>query len=977
MINDLITLNKEQQEAVTYNKGPLLIIAGAGTGKTRVIVEKVKSIIKNNYAKPEEILALTFTEKAAAEMEERIDQALPYGYFQMWISTFHAFADQILKEEAVHIGHAIGYRLMTETEAIIFLRKNLFLFNLKYFRPLGNPNKFIDSLLQHFSRLRDEDISCEEYLKWARDLQKNSQLEKDEKEKSLELALAYQKYEQLKIKEGLVDFSDLVFNLLKIFRTRPNILKKYQQQFKFFLVDEFQDTNISQYNLIKLLCPAKVNPLLTIVGDDSQAIYKFRGASISNIMTFMSDYPQAKQITIKNNYRSNQTILDAAYKLIKHNDPDTLEAKLGISKNLIADKNDDKKAIEFYLADKIDEEADFVTKKILQLKNNYSFNKFAILVRANNHANPFIHALQRTGIPFQFLGPGMLYKQAEVKDLIAYLKILYDLNDSSALYRVLTMNILALDNKDINQLLAMTRRTSKSLFQVIEIYLSFYNQQIYQKEFENYKPYLPFLKEETKTKLWEIYQMIIRHIALLKKETAGQILFYFLEDTKLLNKIVKYENEREEKIALNISKFFNLLKAYETDHEDASVFAVVEYIEMCLEFGGSPQSEKIDISIYDAVNILTVHSAKGLEFPAVFLVNLTNGRFPTYEKKEAIPIPQELIKEILPEGDYHLEEERRLFYVGLTRAMDKVFLSASKFYNEGKRERKLSSFVVESLGDNAVKKQLNLKKTEKAQLSIFDFKKVEEPIIKNFYNISNFSFTQLEVFKTCPLQYKYQFILKVPTTPSSALSYGDTIHKTLQKFYQEFIIDKKISQDRLLAIFQEKWIPIGYVSPAHEARMKKEGKTMLSDFYKKLHRSNLNIIGLEKLFRIKIDNNLFVTGKIDRVDALKNNEIEIIDYKTGKKPDEKALTKSLQLSIYALAATDKGLYNKKVNEVNLIFYYLQDMSLVSMKRKEKEIEAVKEEIKSTVEEIRTDNFSPRVGPWCDFCSFRMICEAWQ
>ncbi|MFN4212555.1 MAG: ATP-dependent helicase, partial [Microgenomates group bacterium] len=529
-------MNEEQKKAVKYNKGPLLIIAGAGTGKTRVIVEKIKYLISNNLAKPEQILALTFTEKAAQEMEERIDQALPYGYFQMWISTFHSFADRILKEEAHAIGLNLSFRLLTEAETIIFLRKNLFLFNLHYFRPLGNPNKFLEALLQHFSRLRDEDISPNEYLDWVQ-LQKSkpqikNQEEKIEIEKYLELANAYKTYQTLKTKEGVFDFADLVFYLNELFRQRPNIVKKYQQQFRYVLVDEFQDTNIAQYQLIKLLCPAKANPKLTVVGDDSQSIYKFRGASVSNILTFMKDYPQAKQITLRQNYRSNQTILDAAYRLIKHNNPDTLEFKLGISKNLIAQKKDrSKEAVNFYLAKTAEEEADYVCKQILKLKKFYQFSDFAILARANNHLAPFIRALARHGIPYQFAAPGMLFKQSEVKDLIAYLKVLYNPEDSASLFRVLSMDIFAIDNRDLTMLLSMSYKLNLSLFQTIEVYLSFFYKQLYVEEFEIYAKYLPFLKKETREKLYLIYQMIRRQLGLVKKETAGQILYYFLEDS--------------------------------------------------------------------------------------------------------------------------------------------------------------------------------------------------------------------------------------------------------------------------------------------------------------------------------------------------------------------------------------------------------------------------------------------------------------
>lgn len=970
--------NKEQQKAIRYNLGPLLIIAGAGTGKTFSIVEKIKYLIQKKLAKPEEILALTFTEKAAFEMEERVDKMLPYGYFQMWISTFHSFADQVLKEEIIHIGLSPNYQLLTQAETIIFIRNNLFLFNLKYFRPLSNPHKFLEGLLQHFTRLKDEDISPEEYLKWIEN--RGSRIE--DRKKQLELAHAYKKFQDLKIKENVMDFSNLIFFLLKLFRQRKNILRKYQQKFKYVLIDEFQDTNIAQYVLIKLLCPPKQNPKLTVVGDDSQAIYKFRGASVSNILTFMKDYPSAKQITLKKNYRSNQEILDAAYRLIKNNDPDTLEAKLGISKKLIAVKNsisiiNNQSSINFYLADKVEEEADFVAKEILKLKKNYNYSHLAVLVRANNHADPFIRSFWRYGIPYQFLGPAMLFKQPEVKDLIAYLYFVSDLEDSVSLYRVLSMNIFNLDKKDISLLLSLAKKLNLPFFQAIETYLSFYFSELYQKEFAIYKPYLPFLREETRQKLFLFYKMVKRHLKLLRTETAGQILYYFLEDSGYLSQLVAYKTEKEERISLNISKFFSKLKDYETQHEDASVMTIVDYIKMSMELGESPVAAETDAISYDAVNVLTIHSAKGLEFPVVFLVNLTKGRFPTYERREPIPVPDELVKEILPSGDYHIEEERRLFYVGMTRAMDKVYFSASNFYYEGKRERKLSPFVSEALGENFVTQQQEIKKTEKNQLSIFDFKKQEEKIVKQKNKIINFSFSQLETFLTCPLQYKYHYVLKIPTTLSSATSFGKTIHKTLQIFYREYLHNKKIQFSKMMEIYSQNWIPIGYSSSRFQQRMKKEGENMLKNFYEISHKSTIVVIDLEKFFKLKIADDFLITGKIDRVDLKENGNIEIIDYKTGKKPDEKELKNSLQLSIYALAAMSGGLYNKKINQIILTFYYLQSVEKVSVKRTEDEVNRVKNQIKQIVKEIRISDFFPNVGPWCDFCQFRMICEAWQ
>jgi len=972
-----LSLNKNQLKAIRYNKGPLLIIAGAGTGKTSVLVEKIKYIIKKNLAKPENILALTFTDKASSEMEERVDKAIPYGYFQMWISTFHAFAEKILKEEAGHIGLNHGFRLMTEAESIIFIKKNLFVFDFNYFRPLGNPNKFIYDLIKHFSRLKDEDISPENYLGWLNKIKKNRSILNEEKDKYGELAHAYLKYQSLKIKEGLMDFSDLVYYTNMLFRKRKSALNHYRQRFSYVLIDEFQDTNIAQYQLIKLLCPATKKPRLTVVGDDSQAIYKFRGASISNILGFMKDYPRAKQITLNDNYRSNQTILDTAHTLIKKNNPDTLEYRLGISKKLISHNKNDPEAVSFFLADKVEEEADWVGEQIRSLNSRYRLSELAILVRANSHAQAFIRSLTRKGIPYQFLGPGMLFKQPEVKDLIAYLKVLGNLEDSPSFFRVLSMDIFQIDHQDLSLLLSFSKKINLPLFQALEIYLGFFYPELFRKEFEIYKKYLPLLREDSRNRFLSIVRLIKKHLSLVKQESAGQILYYFLDKTGYLSKLVTFKTVKEEKVATNVSKFFGWLRTYESDHEDTSVFATIDHIEMNLELGESPLIAKTDLPEYEAVNILTVHSAKGLEFPVVFLVNLSRGRFPPYDKKEVIPIPQNLIKETLPEGDYHLQEERRLFYVGLTRAQDKLFLSSSRLYGEGKKQSKISPFILDIFGQELIDRQSKTKLEQKNQLSIFEYKQPNAPVKPATNLPDSFSYSQLQTYNTCPLQYKYYYILKIPTTPTAQESLGISIHNTLEQFYKEFSINKKIDRKRLIKIYEAEWQPIGYSSASHENKVKKEGEKMLDGFFKNHHRQNLRIINLEKFFKIKIAPDIKVVGKIDRVDRLNNSEIEVIDYKTGRQPTEKEISKNLQLGIYALACSSKGLYDKKISQITLSLFFLTNLKKISIKKTDNDIEEVKKEIIDTVARIKKDGFSPKPGLWCSFCPFKIICEAWQ
>ncbi len=325
MKNLLNNLNTEQKKAVTYKNGPLLIVAGAGTGKTTVITHRISWLILSNKIKPEEILALTFTDKAAEEMEERVEQLLPYGYVDLWISTFHSFAEKILKQHALDIGLSDNFKLLNQVQQNFLIRQNFDQFNLDYYRPLGNPTKFIQAMIKHFSRAQDEEIWPEDYLKYAKQLN-NKKTEDQEIARINEIANAYHTYQQLLLKNSSLDFGDLINYLLKLFKERPQILKKYRKQFQYILIDEFQDTNWAQYKLIKLLTAPKNN--ITVSFDDDQSIYKFRGASISNVMQFKKDYPKAKQVALIKNYRSKQNILNLAYDFIQLNNPNRLEWQL-------------------------------------------------------------------------------------------------------------------------------------------------------------------------------------------------------------------------------------------------------------------------------------------------------------------------------------------------------------------------------------------------------------------------------------------------------------------------------------------------------------------------------------------------------------------------------------------------------------------------------------------------------------------------
>ncbi|MFA5644717.1 MAG: UvrD-helicase domain-containing protein, partial [Patescibacteria group bacterium] len=599
-------LNKEQLKALTHDQGPLLIVAGAGTGKTTVLINRLAHLIVNKKVGAEEILLLTFTEKAAGEMEDRADKTLPYGYVDLWINTFHSFGERLLREHALDIGLSANFKLLTETEQWVLVKKNLEKFNLDYYRPLGNPAKFISELLRHFSRLKDENISPSEYLKYANSLEPTSQKIKEtseeqiERERIRELALAYQTYNQLLLDNNYLDFGDLIIYTLQLFQKRSNILKYYRHKFRYIMVDEFQDTNWAQYELIKLLAFPKNN--LVVVGDDDQAIYKFRGASISNIMQFKDDFKGALEIVLTENYRSRQEILDHAYRFIQNNNPNRLEAKLKINKRLVAKgsflklaKKD--KALSFYNFQTAADELSFVAQKILEIYeskqaqgDNILWSDFAILVRANDTADAYVKELNRYNIPNQFMSWRGLYYKPLILDILAYLRLLDNYHESTALFRVLNMEIFKVSHLDLITINKMAARKVWSLYEAL-------------KNIDK----IGGLSSETYKNVTKLLALIEKHSALVSKEKPTRIFLSFAYDSGLLAGL---DPDKDLEFYSYLNQFYQKIKRLEETSADLRLVDFLQAINLELE-AGETGSLKLDFADHETVKIMTAHGAKG------------------------------------------------------------------------------------------------------------------------------------------------------------------------------------------------------------------------------------------------------------------------------------------------------------------------------------------------------------------------------
>jgi len=949
-------LNQEQRQAVTTTEGPLLIIAGAGTGKTTVIARRIAYIIEKKLAKPKDILALTFTDKAAQEMEERVDILVPYGYIDTQISTFHAFGDQVLRDHALEIGLSPDFRILTRPEQILFFQQNLFAFDLKYFRPLSNPYKFIDAILTLISRAKDEDVAPCEYLSYAKKIKGD----KDEKNRQMELALAFEKYEKLKTEAGLLDFGDQVVKTLDLLRNRPKILASYQSRFKYILVDEYQDTNYAQNELVKLL--AKKHKNICVVGDDDQAIYKFRGAAISNILEFKKNYAWVKQVVLVQNFRSTQAILDSAYKLISHNNPDRLEIRNKITKKLKS--VEDKRGLppKLLFGATLSEETDLVAAEIESLHKDagLKFSDIAILVRANSSAEPFVQSLHAKGIPFQFIGAFGLYDRPEVKMLISFLKALSTYADDLNLYYLATSELYHVLPEEMIKLNDLGKKRTKTLYEIIKNSLD--EVQILPK---------------SKKVLEKMLADISRFINFSRKEEVGKILYQYLQDSGYLKKLV-FENsiEAQEKVA-NIARFFERITEFGRIAKLESVQNFSNFLEVMRQSGENPATAQIDPDL-DAVNVLTVHSSKGLEFKAVFLVNLVSDRFPVRDRSEPIPLPDKLIKETLPLGDFHLQEERRLFYVGLTRAKEYLYLTYARDYG-GKRIRKVSPFVLETLDiaqvegmpvkSSSLEKIERFKPVQKGQL-IFDFGK-QKVITED--RILDLSRVRIESYLSCALQYWYGYISKLQVPRGYSLVYGTAIHKAVEEFYKYKIRDKLPLLDQLIQVLENSWVAEGFLTAEHERQLLLNARRVIGDFYQREKGKKLKGVEVEKTFRF-VEDRVIIRGRIDYLED--NGKVTILDFKSTQDIDEEKgvdrVKQSIQLKIYALA------YQKMTGKLpDLVGLHFLDNGLIStIKPNQKFVDDALNAIKVTAAGIRAANFkaNPKEGAFtCKYCSYNRIC----
>lgn len=618
-------LNEAQYQAVTTLEGPLIVLAGAGSGKTRVLTMRIAHLI-TNLVDPFNILALTFTNKAAKEMKERIAKVVGQSEARsLWMGTFHSVFARILRSEAHYLGFPSNFTIYDSQDSLNVLKKVLK--DLSIDADLYKPKK----VQARISNYKNNLITVKAYFN-------NPELiEGDERANMKHMGAIYQKYVDACYRNGAMDFDDLLLRTNELLTRFPEVLAKYQDRFRYILVDEYQDTNHSQYLIVKALASKFEN--ICVVGDDAQSIYSFRGANIYNILNFKKDYPDAVTVSLEQNYRSTQNIVNAANVVIAKN----LQQ---FKKNVFSD-NEEGEKIKVYRALSDADEANFVASNIWEQHNSFQrkFTDFAILYRTNSQTRAFEDALRRKNIPYRVYGGLSFYQRKEVKDLIAYLRLLINENDSEALSRIINYPVRGIGETTQNKLTVFADKKDVSVSQVLS-------------NLGHYAPELG-LNNGIITKLADFWSMIKAFQVMLKTENAYNVamevakrsgLIKFLKDDQTPEGISRVENVQE---------LMNSMQGYIEEQQqledgDPSLSGFLENIALSAD----TQNDKKDDG--DQVSLMTIHLSKGLEFPVVHLVGLEENLFPSFMSSSTRE---------------ELEEERRLFYVALTRAEKQAYFT--------------------------------------------------------------------------------------------------------------------------------------------------------------------------------------------------------------------------------------------------------------------------------------------------------------
>lgn len=937
-------LNSDQREAAEHGNGPLLVLAGAGTGKTSVIAARYQVLTQMRGVPVDAVVVLTFTEKATGEMIDRIEQDAPVLAGERWISTYHAFAQRLLRADAWRAGLSGAFRIITPVEQWELMRDVLFELKPPLLFAIQRPHDTVRPLLKLVERAKQELVTPLEFANWAAALPAD---DGGPHERMRQVGAVYAGYQALLRRRNLLDFDDTIAYLVELLDRHADVLERYQEQFQYLMVDEFQDTNFSQSRLMEALAARHRN--LAVVGDDDQSIYKFRGASLANLERFKRLFPEAHMVRLEQNYRSTAAILRAAAGLIAANQG-------RMEKRLWSEVNDGEPVTVLEASGgtaEVEGVANLVQEEVASGRRRPQ--DIAILVRANAHIGAFAQALRRRGIPYQISGGRGFYQQPEVKDIQACLKVIADPDDSVSLARVLTLPHYRVDPVQVIRWQRQAHEARLTLFAVLTTRAS-------AGEFPQVARLLADL----------------RYLAGQALRQGMEDLFFDLMDqTRYLDLLAHLEPIERLQISANVQKFAEVISDFCDTHADQRLAAFLEHLRLAEEAQTDEEVAPLEARL-DAVQLMTVHQAKGLEFPVVCLVHFAEGRFPQHRRGEPLPLPDALIKEELPAEGTHLAEERRLAYVAMTRAREELYLSYAHRY-EGAKDWRASTFLREiELGASDFDFQTPLLRRI-ALPDVAPAPRLRAPLepqpaqlelkLEGAPQRMVLSYTQIDCYLRCPQMYQYRYVYRLPTRQRAQAQFGRILHQAIQAVAANAEAGAEIAWETVREAYRQAWLAERFVAPQQEDGMRALGLAFLRRLWEQGEMRRPLLV--EQPFALALSG-VRVRGRIDRIDKLPDGTYELLDYKSGAPKTARDLVFDLQLGLYALAAREVF----RFDPLRLTYYYLETGERVVVEKTPERLQEDRAAVAGVAAAIAAEDFTARPERRkCAGCDFKLLCPS--
>lgn len=930
-------LNSEQKLAVETIEGPVMVLAGPGTGKTQVMAMRIANILKKTQANPYNILCLTFTNSAVKAMRERLIKIIGQDAYKIAIHTFHSFCNEIIQMHPERFLFAKTIVQISELEKMEYLSLIIDQNNWQILKPLKSPYYYQKPILKAIKDLKREGILPEEYMsmvereredfdkhpeyyhqkgKYQGKLMDKYKKLKDSIAKNHELAQIYKKYQELLDQNGKYDFDDMIMFVLRQFKVDPDFLADFQEKYLYLLVDEYQDTNGAQNKLIELLGSFDHDPNIFVVGDDDQSIYRFQGASLENMLIFKEIFPKTKTIVLKTNYRSTREIVKASRGLISRN-PNQLADLMRIEKKVEAYK--DKIGEKIVLAEFENEidELYFIIEKIKELQaQGEGLDNIAIFYRNNHEVLELAEVLTRNGIGYHLEKGQNIFEDSLISRVIDVFTLINDMANAELWFRVLHFDWWQIE--------------SLSLYKIFNRFHS------YQKSDNDFVIW--FGEYQKNNIVDEKISKTINFLLDKRKEADNTTIATWVEgifrDSGLNDYILNLSDRLL--VVHRVKKFFTFIKSLNQADRSLTLSKLIMKLNKIIE-------DQVDIKVNmvdyegEGVNLMTAHKSKGMEFDYIFIYRCMDEVWGNQKKREILPLLPGILKtEAKSEGE---AEDRRLFYVALTRTRRRLWISWAKKYADEEKERSKSMFIseldpalVEVFDANLLAKNkedfiLALLGT-KAELI---FSRDEKDYLKKLLLDFKLSPTALNKYLECPRKFLYDNLIKVPKTKTPSLSFGTAIHAALENFY---LVYKKTGHlpvvDDLIYYFKIS-LNQQIMTEADFIGWLKRGEMVLRRYYDQYHDDFKIPIFCEynfALIKLNMDEPIPLTGKVDRVDLLEEKKVAVIDYKTGKVPSRNEIlgqTKNSdgrywrQLVFYKLLGQLAGNFKYEIVETELDF----------------------------------------------------------